>query len=352
LQPASLAKSFTWGIDLSGTLQGAGGVGGLLAVTDSTGTYYPTYDGNGNISEYLNSTGAIAAHYEYDPFGKTTVATGPKANDFAHRFSTKPLDLTTGLYYYGYRFYDPNSGRWPSRDPIEENGGINLYGFVGNDGVNKWDVLGMAPEKCCIEKIIVHFDRLYKNPYYDPNKPVQRPGYPVEHPNRPAYKPGSGGSNRPAGRTFLGSMTFICRDGTMWFGSAQSGGMKFKNSPIQGDNDSSTPAGTFDIYTSRTGGTQGYAIGDRQGNIAARSLIKLHYASYVGSHGCVTTRSKAEIDDINTMMDYTRTVGKLDKTKIVIQYGPGLNPKGTLGNGNSDSPDIPPHAIPVNPEEL
>jgi RHS repeat-associated protein len=123
-------------------MQGAGGVGGLLAVTDSTGTYYPTYDGNGNISEYLNSTGAVAAHYEYDPFGKTTVATGPKANDFAHRFSTKPLDAATGLYYYGYRFYHPNTGRWPSRDPIEEEGGLNLYSFGPNSPLDGYDVLG------------------------------------------------------------------------------------------------------------------------------------------------------------------------------------------------------------------
>jgi uncharacterized small protein (DUF1192 family) len=43
---------------------------------------------------------------------------------------------------YGYRYYDPVTGRWPSRDPIGEKGGVNLYGFVGNDGVNKWDNLG------------------------------------------------------------------------------------------------------------------------------------------------------------------------------------------------------------------
>jgi uncharacterized protein RhaS with RHS repeats len=48
--------------------------------------------------------------------------------------------------YYGYRYYDPKNGRWPSRDPIEEEGGINLYGFVGNDGVNKWDLLGLCEE--------------------------------------------------------------------------------------------------------------------------------------------------------------------------------------------------------------
>ena len=50
----------------------------------------------------------------------------------------------TGVIYYGYRYYDPVTGRWPNRDPIEERGGANLYGFVGNDGVNSWDYLGMA----------------------------------------------------------------------------------------------------------------------------------------------------------------------------------------------------------------
>ena len=134
-------------MDLSGSMQGAGGVGGLLQVTDhetsTTDHYYPTYDGNGNVSEYLDGTGSAVAHYEYDTFGNTTVKSGAKAEDFAHRFSTKYLDEETGLYYYGYRYYDPVMGRWPSRDPIEENGGINIYNFVGNDGINNWDILGL-----------------------------------------------------------------------------------------------------------------------------------------------------------------------------------------------------------------
>jgi hypothetical protein len=46
--------------------------------------------------------------------------------------------------HYGYRYYDLVTGRWPSRDPIEERGGVNLYGFVGNDGVSRWDFLGLA----------------------------------------------------------------------------------------------------------------------------------------------------------------------------------------------------------------
>lgn len=48
-----------------------------------------------------------------------------------------------GLNYYGYRYYDPVTGRWPSRDPIEERGGSNLYGFVGNNPVKWVDRLGL-----------------------------------------------------------------------------------------------------------------------------------------------------------------------------------------------------------------
>ena len=48
------------------------------------------------------------------------------------------------MYNYGFRYLDPVTGRWPSRDPIEEEGGLNLYGFVGNDGVNDLDWLGLA----------------------------------------------------------------------------------------------------------------------------------------------------------------------------------------------------------------
>jgi RHS repeat-associated protein len=139
-------------MDLSGTIQGAGGVGGLLAVSEHTveqtlpgvTTFYPTYDGNGNICEYLDGTGTSKAHYEYDAFGNVTFSSGDKAADFAYRFSTKPFDFITGWYYYLYRYYDPLTGRWPSRDPIGERGGVNLYGFVRNSVPYHYDYLGMA----------------------------------------------------------------------------------------------------------------------------------------------------------------------------------------------------------------
>jgi len=52
----------------------------------------------------------------------------------------------TGLVYYGHRFYSPSLGRFINRDPIEEQGGLNLYGFCGNNSINSWDVLGMGEE--------------------------------------------------------------------------------------------------------------------------------------------------------------------------------------------------------------
>ena len=146
-----LAITRTWGLDVSGTEQGAGGIGGLLAENQISGattdSYYPLYDGNGNVTEYLDSTGAIVAHYEYDPFGKINLSNGSKAGDFTYLFSTKPVDAVTGFHYYGYRWYDSENGRWINRDPIKENGGLNVYGFCGGDPVNYIDVLGGIKKK-------------------------------------------------------------------------------------------------------------------------------------------------------------------------------------------------------------
>ncbi|MBK9990674.1 MAG: RHS repeat-associated core domain-containing protein [Verrucomicrobia bacterium] len=63
------------------------------------------------------------------------------ANPF--RSATKYTDNETGLVYYGMRYYSPTLGRFINRDPIEEAGGINLYAFCGNNGVNSYDYLGM-----------------------------------------------------------------------------------------------------------------------------------------------------------------------------------------------------------------
>ena len=135
---------YVWGLDLSGSLQGAGGIGGLLMRQTDSGEFLYLYDANGNVGQLVNAAdGALAAHYEYDPFGNLLVATGSEAGSNPFRFSTKSLDTETGLSYYGYRYYSSELGRWTTRDPIGERGGINLYGFVGNNPTTLYDLLGL-----------------------------------------------------------------------------------------------------------------------------------------------------------------------------------------------------------------
>ena len=138
--------SYVWGPDLSGTLQGAGGVGGLLVARPGSGmaAQFACYDGNGNITAYVDAgTGLAASQFEYGPFGEVIRATGPLAKLNPFLFSTHYYEWETGLYYSKGRYYDPIPGRFLSRDPIEEKGGLNLYGYCANDGINKVDPLGL-----------------------------------------------------------------------------------------------------------------------------------------------------------------------------------------------------------------
>jgi RHS repeat-associated protein len=120
-------------------------VGGLLCTSIGGTKYYPLYDGNGNICQYLDGSGGFAAHYEYSPFGHlhNTPGTGSTPVSFNFRFSTKFNDSETDFYYYGYRYYSSWMARWINRDPIGEEGGANLYGMLKNNTIAKIDYLGL-----------------------------------------------------------------------------------------------------------------------------------------------------------------------------------------------------------------
>ena len=131
-------------MDKSGSEQGAGGVGGLLAVSINGIFSIPCYDHNGNIVAYISETGDIEALYVYDAYGNTIEKSGEKADAHSFGFSTKYHDREVGLIGYQKRFYCPDLGRWLNRDPIEEEGGENLYAFCVNNPIFRFDLDGRS----------------------------------------------------------------------------------------------------------------------------------------------------------------------------------------------------------------
>jgi RHS repeat-associated protein len=107
--------------------------------SDGTGLYY-TRDHLGSIIELTDGTEAIRARYSYDPWGRMTQVQGDRTSVFGYAgyfwHAQSGLDLTI------LRAYDPNLGRWISRDPIGEIGGIDLYAYVSNSTVNLVDNFG------------------------------------------------------------------------------------------------------------------------------------------------------------------------------------------------------------------
>jgi RHS repeat-associated protein len=133
----NVLRDYAWGANLGG------GIGGLLQLSQGGADYTYLYDGRGNVVSVLDSSGQEVAKYRYDAFGRIVAKSGTFDQPF--QFSTKRYDPDTGLSYYGYRFYSPAIERWMNRDPLGEEGGVNLYGFVANDPVNWIDPWGLAP---------------------------------------------------------------------------------------------------------------------------------------------------------------------------------------------------------------
>ena len=143
----AMIRQYMWGTDLSGTRRGAGGVGGLVKVFDpSSGRhFFPGYDGSGNVTVLADGwSGASQANYEYGPFGELLRITGIWAKSIPFRFSTKYQDDESDMLYYGYRYYNPNTGRWISRDPLNDEMFLTIYS-VGKSKTTKT----LAPPCSC-----------------------------------------------------------------------------------------------------------------------------------------------------------------------------------------------------------
>lgn len=139
----NVKEIFAHGPDLSGTLAGAGGIGGILSQTAGTNTTYLHADISGNIAFASDASGNLVGTNRYTPYGSLISQMG--AHNGRFMFSSKEWEPGAGLYYYGYRFYSPWLGQWLSRDPLGEAADPlhNLYRFVGNNPLNAVDPLGL-----------------------------------------------------------------------------------------------------------------------------------------------------------------------------------------------------------------
>ena len=152
---STLQATQVWGLSELG-----GGIEGLLFYKSAAnGAHACAYDGGGNLTGLVAlSNGTVSGQYEYDAFGTLLRQGGVSAVEAENpwRFSTKRMDPVSGLMHYEYRAYNPALGRWLSRDPIGENGGANLTGFVNNNAINFVDPHGLRVPRN-LDELLRHF---------------------------------------------------------------------------------------------------------------------------------------------------------------------------------------------------
>ena len=168
-----------------------------LAELRSGGTSYYEVDGQGSVSSLTSTAGALANTYTYDSFGNTIATSGTLSNPF--RYAAREFDTETNLYFDRARYYDPSTGRFLEEDPIQFEGSVNFYAYVGNDPVDATDPFGL---KCIRKLMLVTAYSVPKPgsdwPYFAPKKRGGKPTnaglgtVAVANTNPPPYPYGSG----------------------------------------------------------------------------------------------------------------------------------------------------------------
>ncbi len=139
-----MLRTYIWGT----------GIDNLLSFTDHTTstTYYAIKDHQNTILALVDSTGTIVESYEYSAYGEILDVKDATGNSIANQqsvignrytFQGREIDWATGLMYFRARWYNPETGRWLSKDPIGISGGLNLYEAFGSSPVNYRDPSGL-----------------------------------------------------------------------------------------------------------------------------------------------------------------------------------------------------------------
>ncbi|MFZ5564795.1 MAG: RHS repeat domain-containing protein, partial [Thermodesulfobacteriota bacterium] len=114
-----------------------------VAVEKGGVTHYFAYDQVGSLRAVADGSGNVVKQIDYDSFGFVLSDTNPGL-EVLFGFAGGLYDKETGLVRFGYRDYDPDTGRWTAKDPIGFAGGdSDLYGYVLCDPVNLVDPWGL-----------------------------------------------------------------------------------------------------------------------------------------------------------------------------------------------------------------
>ena len=132
----NVIASYTWG----------DGIDNLLAVKVGSASYYPLTDVQGTVWGYVDSRNNVVARWRYDAWGKVVdeSVSVPELASLRYRFQCREWSAATGLVNFRMRWYDPETGRWLSKDPIGLKGGLNSYVFCNDNMLNFRDPLGLC----------------------------------------------------------------------------------------------------------------------------------------------------------------------------------------------------------------
>jgi RHS repeat-associated protein len=153
-----LLRSYTWGQGIDNLLAvtvytNSITQSGTNALTQFPVTFYAIKDHLGSVQTLVDSNGTVVESYRYDAYGNTTILSSTlsplTSSQFGNRylFQGREYSAATSLYNFRARWYDSQTGRWLSNDPIGISGGLNLYEFCGNNPVNFMDPMGLAEVK-------------------------------------------------------------------------------------------------------------------------------------------------------------------------------------------------------------
>jgi RHS repeat-associated protein len=119
---------------------------------NNDGEQYYLQDANYNVTAVIDETGTVLERYHYTPYGEVTTlnpdftvfsTSGYSAIGNNHLFTGRERDGVTGLQLNRWRYYHAPLGRWLTRDPIEYEGGPNLYQYANGNSILHVDPEGL-----------------------------------------------------------------------------------------------------------------------------------------------------------------------------------------------------------------